>query len=284
MTSQYDYTAIGRLDTITQSRGETLLANYQYAYDLTGNRVQAVETVRQLVQGAGTPTSQFSAMEEGYQAIHLGWPELGAGGYTLERSTDGVNWQPIATLDANTQRYIDEGLARHTPYWYRLTPDNGQGTPITLATETGYDTVTYTVEEEWVEGELVETVIDYEYDDLYRLTEANYSDGTFYHYAYDANGARQLTDSSGVITLNRSYSPYGETIASNGTRITSYTFTGEWGTGDLLHLRARMYSLTTARFLTRDSWQGNYKTPISYNYWLYGYSNPVKYVDLTCPH
>jgi hypothetical protein len=37
-------------------RGTTLLANYQYSYDLTGNRLQAVEDVRQFVLNAGTGT------------------------------------------------------------------------------------------------------------------------------------------------------------------------------------------------------------------------------------
>jgi len=32
--------------------------------------------------------------------------------------------------------------------------------------------------------------ISYVYDELYRLTEANYSDGAYFHYTYDANGNR----------------------------------------------------------------------------------------------
>jgi YD repeat-containing protein len=40
------------------------------------------------------------------------------------------------------------------------------------------------------EGEVVTRVIDYSYDPLYRLTAADYDDGTFFHYTYDSVGNR----------------------------------------------------------------------------------------------
>ena len=33
------------------------------------------------------------------------------------------------------------------------------------------------------------------------------------------------------------------------------------------------------RFISRDVWDGDYTIPMSYNTWLYGYGNPVNYVD-----
>ena len=41
--------------------------------------------------------------------------------------------------------------------------------------------------------------ITYTYDPLYRLTAADYSDGTYFHYTYDAAGNR-LTQVTGVGT------------------------------------------------------------------------------------
>ena len=35
-----------------------------------------------------------------------------------------------------------------------------------------------------------QVTLSYLYDPLYRLTEANYSDGRYFHYAYDAVGNR----------------------------------------------------------------------------------------------
>jgi YD repeat-containing protein len=39
-------------------------------------------------------------------------------------------------------------------------------------------------------GGTVTTTITYQYDPLYRLTQANYSDGRYFHYTYDAVGNR----------------------------------------------------------------------------------------------
>ncbi|MBI5841738.1 MAG: carboxypeptidase regulatory-like domain-containing protein [Chloroflexi bacterium] len=49
-----------------------------------------------------------------------------------------------------------------------------------------------------------EVTIDYSYDPLYRLTQANYSTGDFYHYEYDAVGNRLTRETfvSGLTTTN----------------------------------------------------------------------------------
>jgi hypothetical protein len=46
-----------------------------------------------------------------------------------------------------------------------------------------------------------------------------------------------------------------------------------------MDMRARYYQPEDGRFLTEDSWQGDQNQPMSYNAWLYGYSNPEKYTD-----
>jgi len=64
--------------------------------------------------------------DAGYLAVTLAWPDaaIEEDGYTLERSTDGQKWLAIAELNADTQRYVDYGLALHTQCWYRLTVYN----------------------------------------------------------------------------------------------------------------------------------------------------------------
>lgn len=100
------------------------------------------------------------------------------------------------------------------------------------------------------------------------------------YFLTDALGSvRQLANSAGVVTLNESYDPYGERLSSVGSAASIYGFDGEQfdpATG-LTYLRARYYA--SGRFLTRDTWLGDDRTPMSYNAWLFGYSNPVKYVD-----
>ncbi len=61
----------------------------------------------------------------------------------------------------------------------------------------------------------------------------------------------------------------------------AYGYTREYS-GDstqLLYLRARHYAPSTGRFLTKDTWEGNFNKPASYNSWLYAYNNPIRYTD-----
>ena len=102
--------------------------------------MQSSESVLWAQMGGWTPPAQFSAVEQGYLAIALAWPDssIEEEGYSLERSTDGQYWQMIAELSADTQRYVDYGLARHTAYWYRLTAHSqGSSEVHTVGTVTG---------------------------------------------------------------------------------------------------------------------------------------------------
>ena len=49
----------------------------------------------------------------------------------------------------------------------------------------------------------------------------------------------------------------------------------------LIYLRSRLYDPLTGRFTTKDSWQGDYNRPMSYNAWLYVYANPINLTDPT---
>jgi RHS repeat-associated protein len=61
----------------------------------------------------------------------------------------------------------------------------------------------------------------------------------------------------------------------------AYGYTGEY-TGDstdLVYLRARYYAPTTGRFLTKDTWDGDYNSPLTFNRWNYVTSDPINYTD-----
>jgi RHS repeat-associated protein len=47
----------------------------------------------------------------------------------------------------------------------------------------------------------------------------------------------------------------------------------------LIYLRARYYNPVDGRFQSRDTWGGSANSPISFNRWNYGYSNPVTTID-----
>jgi RHS repeat-associated protein len=69
----------------------------------------------------------------------------------------------------------------------------------------------------------------------------------------------------------------------SGTGTTIYGFDGEQYDSyiNLLNLRARQLNTETGRFLTKDTWEGDYARPITLNKWGFAEENPVKYTDPT---
>ncbi|MDH5605276.1 MAG: RHS repeat-associated core domain-containing protein, partial [Anaerolineae bacterium] len=60
----------------------------------------------------------------------------------------------------------------------------------------------------------------------------------------------------------------------------NYGYAGEWtDTTGLQHLRARYMDPGTGRFISRDTWAGEYDDPMSLNKWMYVMGNPVMYTD-----
>ena len=97
----------------------------------------------------------------------------------------------------------------------------------------------------------------------------------------DALGSvRQLTDSTGEVTLARAYDPYGGTILNVGSEQTAFGYADQWGDGSgLINMRARYYSSDTGTFTTSDTWNGDESLPISLNKYLYASANPIIFTD-----
>ena len=91
---------------------------------------------------------------------------------------------------------------------------------------------------------------------LGRISQSNTDDKDYF--LGDALGRlRQLANTSGAITLSRSFEPYGTIYGSVGNKTTSYGFTGEWADGNgMVNLRARYYNTSQGRFTSQVSWGG----------------------------
>ena len=109
------------------------------------------------------------------------------------------------------------------------------------------------------------------------------SDNTYYFLTDALGSTRGLVDSDEELTDSYDYKPYGELLAHNGTSDNDFLFTGEQldQETDNYYLRARYYSPSLARFLSRDTYDGKASDPLSQNHYLYAGGNPVLYVDLS---
>lgn len=101
-------------------------------------------------------------------------------------------------------------------------------------------------------------------------------------YLYDGLGTtRGLTDGSGVLSDQYFYEAFGELLASTGSTVNSYLFTGEQFDADLeqYYLRARYYDPSVGRFTQMDTWQGRLQEPVTLHKYLYANGDPARFVD-----
>jgi predicted phage tail protein len=74
------------------------------------------------------PTS-LTATAASRSRINLAWKDNASNesGFRIERSLDGVTFNPIATVGANKTTYTNTGLNRSTKYYYRVRAYNASG-------------------------------------------------------------------------------------------------------------------------------------------------------------
>ena len=249
----YLYDPLHRLTQADDSSG----SYFHYTYDSNGNRL--TETIP-----AGTKTSSYDVANRliSVDGVSYAWDDNGNlannGVYQYEYDHANRLTKVKNQAEATLATFTYNGLGD------RIAEDN---THFVLDLNAG----------------LTQVLQDETYMYLYGINRMMQQSATETDYFLpDALGSvRQLASAAGEVTLTQSFSPYGEQLSQTGAGASSFGFTGEWADSSvkLLFLRSRYYSDDMGRFLTRDTWQGDYTQPLSLNGWNYGYSNPVKYTD-----
>jgi RHS repeat-associated protein len=251
VTIDYVYDPLYRLTEANYSTGDY----YQYTYDAVGNRL--------------TETTQLAVTSYQYDVVNR-LASVDSVTYTWDNNgnllNDGVN-----TYDYDSaNRLISISGGQTATYAY-----NGLGDRLSQ------NGVNYTLD---LNAGLTQVLNDGTNQYLYgvgRIAQVNTSTLVTDYFMTDALGSvRQLTDSQGDVTLANAYEPYGTLAQTAGSAQTSYGFTGEQqDPSGMVYLRARYYSSDAGRFLTRDTWMGDYNNPLSLNRWMYVEGNPINYSD-----
>jgi RHS repeat-associated protein len=261
----YTYDGLYRL-TKADSTG-VLISTFEYAYDAVGNRTAQTRTIT----STQVTAYQYDAANRlaSVNGQSYTWDDNGnlindgEKAYTYNQANRLTNLTQGATTfqfnyngDGARLRQVIAGV----PTTY--TQDLAAPLPVVLQSKTGANATKY----------------------VYALGTrplAQYGEAWEYLLADALGSVRQIVDVDGNVTLAESYEPYGNVLSSNGTASSIFGYSGEQVDTfiKLLFLRARYYSPETARFLSKDVWQGDYTRPQSFNGGTYTENNPVNATD-----
>ena len=236
LTIDYTYDALNRLASATYSDGRS----FQYAYDPAGNVLQLQQNL-----GPGTVTTVYT-----YDAANQ-----------LDTAQQGsTTWQ--YTYDANGS-LISDGVKTYT---YDSANRLVQVTDQSLVTNLDYNGLG-----QRLSMDAAGVIAHYVMDGDRPLTAETGGNTNFYLYGLGAigekttawnfslpdgtNTPRQLSDSSGNITLSARYTPWGDTLDTYGTGNFTFGYFGgvmDAATGLLYVGNGQYYDPATGRFLTRD--------------------------------
>jgi len=258
-TIHYEYDALNRLTGADYTTGQ----DYAFTYDKVGNRTS--QTV-----GAAITAYQYDAADR----------LTNAGGVTFTWDNNGN----LLNDGVNTYSY---------DFANRLAAVSGQGSSFSF----GYDGLDNRYQQT-VNGQTSTYILDQAAGLSQVLYEsAPQGAGTSYYYGLgrisqqkngitnyfltDALGSvRQITNQTGSVTLGQAYDPFGNTLGWSGQGGFSYGYAGEWtDSSGLQYLRARYYSPSTGRFVSKDPFPGLLTQPASLTPYVYALNSPVLYSD-----
>ncbi|MGI9428426.1 MAG: M60 family metallopeptidase [Bythopirellula sp.] len=125
-TNRVDFSEVATVDAdVTTLTDSGLDHATQYFYRVRakdGATVSVASTIAGALTRPGA-AEQLRVLSYRTDELILDWKaQLTSGetGFRIERSSDGVNFSPLATVGANTTNYFDDGLTINTTYYYRL--------------------------------------------------------------------------------------------------------------------------------------------------------------------
>ncbi|SFF46779.1 RHS repeat-associated core domain-containing protein [Paenibacillus algorifonticola] len=102
------------------------------------------------------------------------------------------------------------------------------------------------------------------------------------YYSYNGHGdVVKITDGSGQTINTYDYDIWGNLLSKTENMTNPFKYSGEYydDESSLYYLRARYYDPSIGRFISKDSYEGDIKNPLSLNRYSYVENNPLIYTD-----
>nr|WP_245339154.1 RHS repeat-associated core domain-containing protein [Paenibacillus shirakamiensis] len=275
------YDGIGRQIKVSNTKGSTVLSDYQYGYDANGNIIS-------ITDNAGTTNYQYDKLNRliqvrraNGQTVVYAYDVRGnrstlKGDSNLEDSADKTYtfnaWDQLQTVTKGQQttqfEYEMQGLRLYkstgstkTRYAY-----NNSGQVISEADATNQAVANYV----WGPDRLLEK----------RDTASNKK----YYYMYNGHGdVVQVIDENGTVVNKYQYDEWGNILQQSEQVPNSFKYAGEMQDAEtgLYYLRARYYDPSAGRFISKDTYQGDVSNPLSQNLYTYVENAPLNNIDPT---
>ncbi len=137
-TDNTNFTIVGTLAANAVSWTDTGLSpssTYYYsvgAFNAGGEVNSAPSAVTTAIGAPNAPAVSIAGVTS--STVTLNWLAPGGqSGYHIYRSTDGVNYAPVATANAGDTSWSDSGLSASTTYFYEVGAFNGSGETVSTA-------------------------------------------------------------------------------------------------------------------------------------------------------
>lgn len=273
LRTEYTYDNMNRLKTLVNKKGSEVITSFSYNYDSSGN----ITTVSENGQ---TTTYEYDALNRligitkpsgeviTYQYDSRGNPVKATGvnidSLNIIPGTIAYNdWDEVKSFttegDTYTYTYDARGL--------RTTKNGPEGTTRYHCDEAGR-----VIAEADGNNQVIAEVI-WGHKPLARKVGSNY-----YYYIYNGHGdVIGLTDETGAIVNSYSYDEWGKITSKTETISNPIRYSGEYYDEEsgLYYLRARYYDPSIGRFISKDSYEGDIKNPLTINLYAYCGNNPI---------
>ena len=276
LTTEYTYNAIGRLTSVTNKKGSTVLSRFNYTYDANGNIITVND-------GSVTKTYKYDKLNR-LTEIQPSSGNIIIYTYDLRgnRSTQtGGSYYFVNTGYSYDMENRLQSVSKGTGTTHMEYYADGLRSKKHTATTSNlyiYDLSGRVVAEA---NNAANIAANYVWGPDRVLVKKERSGGEYY-YLYNGHGdVVQIVDKTGKIVNNYKYDEWGNITASTETISNPFKYAGEVydeETG-LYYLRARYYDPTLGRFINEDSFEGQVTNPLSLNLYTYCYNSPLSYTD-----
>ena len=311
-TTSYDYDGLKRLTRESISNGKTA-DTYSYEYDDYGNRSKMVangseeyETVYDYtVNGKYTALLQkeIKTVEETSNATISDGLAISPTDLITSTAADAKTEETAYSYDANGNQITKTAESKTETNTY-------DGLNQLIGFTDGETTASYKYNADGlrtsktVDGKTInhiwdgnkQIVVDMDDSDWYSaevyvrgtnlLAKFSKQSGNvktdYQYYTQNAHGdVVNLTDADGAVTKSYTYDAFGVEQNIDDADTNAFRYCGEYYDAETgtIYLRARYYSPTTGRFISRDTFVGRKEDPLSLNKYTYCANNPVIFTD-----